>query len=230
MSWRKGILLLFFLVISLPAVTAEGTWQLVDRFKEVSVGEWVKLKYSGGSEHFLLVAGKDEKTITLEEHVREGKEGYVTSWMQIVIDLKKKLPVLVRERMPRGEIRETQIKEDRSNVNEDFYALLTARFAEQPETRWQIVPAGRFLCKQYHAIFNKKFIRIYTSDEIPLYPVVVVIPNYELVIKLASFGKGRESRFFVGAKKPPGDSVNDVPEEVSSPTTTASGTNCPARE
>ena len=176
----------------------------------MSVGEWVKLKYSGGSEHFLLVAAKDEKTITLEEQVQE--QGYVTSWMQIVMDLKKKLPVLVRERTPRGEIRETPIQSDKSNLNEDFYALLTARFVEGAEAPRVVVPAGTFDCKQYYAIFNKKFVRIYFCDKIPLYPVKVVIPNFELVIKLVAFGKGQHSQFFLGAKRSPEASVSNILE------------------
>jgi hypothetical protein len=209
-AWRKTVLILpLFVLISVRAVCSEG-WQLIDRFKDVSLGEWVKLKYSGGSEHFLLVAAKDEKTITLEELVQE--QGYVTSWMQIVIDLKKKLPVLIRERTPRGEIRETPIEGDKSNLNEDFYALLTARFVEETETPRVVVPAGRFACKQYYAIFNKKFVRIYFSDKIPLYPVKVVIPNYELVIKLVAFGKGQESQFLMGAKQSPEGSVGNTPE------------------
>ncbi len=217
LGWMKYSLILPLLMILSTGGASEETWQLVDRFKEVSVGEWVKLRYSGGSEHFLLVASKDDKTITLEELVRE--QGYTTSCTQIVIDLKKKLPILFRERMPRGEIRETEIKEDRSNVNEDFYALLTARFSQQPETRRVVVPAGTFLCKQFYAIFNKKFIRVHVSEKIPLYPVMVVIPNYELVIKLQDFGKGKESRFFTGAKQPPTTSVRNPPEGPAPPAT-----------
>jgi hypothetical protein len=184
-AWRKTVLILpLFVLISVRAVCSEG-WQLIDRFKDVSLGEW-------------------------EELVQE--QGYVTSWMQIVIDLKKKLPVLIRERTPRGEIRETPIEGDKSNLNEDFYALLTARFVEETETPRVVVPAGRFACKQYYAIFNKKFVRIYFSDKIPLYPVKVVIPNYELVIKLVAFGKGQESQFLMGAKRSPEGSVGNTPE------------------
>lgn len=187
------LLLLPLVMISALAATPRGSWQLIDRFKNVSVGEWVKLRYSRTSEHLLLVAAKDEETITLEEMVKE--QGYVTSWMQVVVDLKKRLPVLARKRMPRGEIREIKIEGKESGLNEDFYAILTARFWEEPETQRVVVPAGVFSCKSYHAVYNKKFIRIFFSNKIPLYPVKVVIPNYNLIIRLVAFGKGMESHF-----------------------------------
>ena len=221
----KKLLFLPLLVIIALAATPRETWQLVDRFKNVSAGEWVKLKYSGGPEHVLLVAAKDDKSITLEEIVRE--QGYLTSWTQIVVDLKTKLPVLARERMPLGEIRETKIEGKKSNLNEDFYALLTARFWEEPGTRRVVVPAGTFSCQQYEAVFNKKLIRVYFSNKIPLYPVMVVIPSYELTVKLAAFGKGKESRFFPREKTSPRETVDENPvEDLPSAAPARSETTC----
>jgi len=190
---RRTFLLIPLLVTTAPGARAAETWELIDRLKDVPVGEWVRLSYSRGSEHLLLVAAKDEQTITLEERVRE--KGYVTSWTQVVIDLNKKLPVIFRERMLTGEIREANIEAKESGLNEDFHALLTARFWEQPGTERVVVPAGRFSCKVYESVFNKKFIRIFISSDIPLYPVKVLMPGYELTIRLVAFGKGMESRF-----------------------------------
>ncbi len=214
-AWRKGLLLLPLLVaVSLGARSAEQ-WKLIDRLKNVSVGEWVRLKYSGGSEHILLVAAKDDTTVTLEELIEE--EGYVTSWSQIVIDWKKGLPVLLREKMARGDIRETRIEDEKSNLNEDFYALLTARFWEEPGTERVIVPAGTFSCKSYHAVYNKKAITIFFSNKIPLYPVKVVIPGYSLIIRLVAFGKGMESHFLPSENSSPRQGSGEASVETSSP-------------
>ncbi len=211
--WPKKFLFLPLALLALGATATEG-WQLAERFKEVSAGEWVRLNYSGGSEHLLLAAAKDDNTVTLEERIRE--EGYLTSWTQIVMDLKKRMPVLLRERMPDGQIIETPIQGEKSGLHEDFYALFAAHFFEEPQSERVVVPAGTFSCKVYRAVFNKKLIRIFLSDQIPLYPVKVLIPNYQLTISLAAFGKGMESRF--PSKKteaPEKDTGQTTPEKVS---------------
>lgn len=176
-------------------------WRLTDRFKSVSAGEWVKLRYSGGSEHLLLLAEKDEKTATLEERVRE--EGYLTSWTQVVIDLEKRTPIIFRERTPDGEVREVKIEGEKSNLDVDFHALLTAEFWQEPGTERVIVPAGTFTCEVYRAVYDRKLIRVFFSKTIPLYPVKVLIPNYQLTISLVDFGKGMTSRFLPDREKPP---------------------------
>ncbi len=211
-GWSIFLPLLGFLSI---AATITRTWQLIDRFKDVSVGDWVKLSYSGGSEHLLLVAARDDSTITLEEKVLE--RSYLTGWTQIVVDMKKKLPVLVRERLPGGEIVETEITDQDSVLDEDFQALLTAQFSEEPETERVIVPAGRFYCKVYRAVYNKKLIRIFFSEKIPLYPVKVLIPNYQLTIRLLEFGKGKESNFVPAGQKLPRGSPDRIPGEEKRP-------------
>jgi hypothetical protein len=192
-------------------VVSLGSWELTEKFRNVAVGDWVRLLYTGGAEHLLFVAARDENTVTLEEVVRE--EGYRTSWTQIVVDLEKKLPVVVRERMPGGQIREVKIEGEKSNLDEDFYALLRARFWEQPETERVVVPAGDFRCKVYHGVYNERFIRIYFSQAIPLYPVKVFIPSYNLTIRLAAFGKGMKSRFLPEENVPSKENVGGKPAE-----------------
>jgi len=211
----KRLLFLPLLVILTLGAAPPGAWELIDKFKNVSAGEWVRLSYGRRSEHLLLVAAKDDKTITLEELIKE--QGYVTSWTQMVIDLKKRLPVVLRERMPLGEIREIEIKDAKASLDEDFYALLTARFWQEPGTQRVVVPAGRFVCKEYHAVYNKKSITIFFSNKIPLYPVKVLIPGYNLIIKLAAFGKGMESRFLPPADTAPQSPVDKTPVDEHSP-------------
>jgi len=221
---RKRLLFLPLLLVVALGATSRGSWELIDRFKNVSVGEWVKLRYSRTSEHLLLVAAKDEETMTLEEMVKE--QGYITSWMQIVVDLKKGLPVLARKRMPRGGIREIKIEGKESGLNEDFYAILTARFWEEPKTQRVVVPAGVFSCKSYHAVYNKKFIRIFFSNKIPLYPVKVVIPGYNLIIRLVAFGKGMESHFSPMQGVIPRQRSGEASAEESSPAAECPETGC----
>jgi hypothetical protein len=200
----KTTCLVLLLLCASRAFAAESAipsaWELIDRFKDVSLGDWVKLKYSGGSEHLLLAAAKDKDSITLEERVRE--QGYLTSWTQTVIDLKKKTPVTFRERLPDGVIRELQLDSKQAALDEDFQALLTAKFEEEPGTEVVIVPAGRFSCNIYRAVYNKKLIRVFFSPKVPLYPVKVLIPNYQLTIRLDTFGKEMVSRFFPDGQKP----------------------------
>lgn len=195
----KWFAFLPMLAVAATATTPES-WRLIDRFKDVPVGEWVRLKYTGGSEHLLLVADRGDKTVTLEERVQE--EGYLTSWSQIVIDFEKKGPVAVRERMPDGQIREVPVEGEESSLGEELRALLTARFRRDPGMEVVVVPAGRFSCKVYRGVYDDKFIQIFFSDKIPLYPVKVVIPGYELTIRLVAFGKGMESRFSPKEEKP----------------------------
>jgi hypothetical protein len=183
--------------------TTPQAWRLTDKFKTVSVGEWVRLRYSGGSEHLLLVARKNDETVTLEERVRE--EGYLTSWTQTVIGLKKGLPTLFREKTAEGELREIKLEEDKVQLDEDFQALLAAEFWQEPGTERVVVPAGTFTCQVYRAVYNKKLIRVFLSKEIPLYPVKVLIPNYQLTISLTAYGKGMESRFFPEGESPPAE-------------------------
>jgi len=198
---QKILVVVPLFLLSPAFATAPQGWRLTDRFKSVSVGEWVKLKYSGGSEHLLLLAEKDEKTATLEERVRE--EGYLTCWTQIVIDLEKRVPVMFRERLPDGEVHEVKIEGEKSNLDEDFQALLTAEFWREPGTERVVVPAGTFTCEVYRAVYDQKLIRIFFSKNIPLYPVKVLIPNYQLTISLVDFGKEMKSRFLSDREKPP---------------------------
>jgi len=203
--WRKlSVFLLMLSFLTIGATTPQA-WRLTDRFKTVSPGEWVRLRYSGGSQHLLLVAAKGEKTVTLEERVRE--HGYLTSWTQIVIDLKKGLPIAIRERMLGGEIREIKLEGDKVKLDEEFLALLAARFREEPDTVRVVVPAGTFTSKVYRAVYNKKLIRIFLAKEIPLYPVKVLIPNYQLTISLTAYGKGMESRFFPKEPNSPDENI-----------------------
>jgi hypothetical protein len=94
-----------------------------------------------------------------------------------------------------GEIREIEIEEGKSGLDEEFQALLTAKFWEEPGKQTVIVPAGKFSCTEYRAIFNKKLVQVFFSDKIPLYPVKVLLPYYNLVIRLVDFGKGMKSTF-----------------------------------
>jgi hypothetical protein len=206
-------LLVFLPVLSLFTIgaTTPQAWRLTDKFKTVSPGQWVRLRYSGGSQHLLLAAAKDDKTVTLEERVRE--EGYLTSWTQTVIDLKKGLPVVLRERMPEGEIREIKLESDKVQLDDDFQALLAARFWQEPGTVRVVVPAGVFSCQVYRAVYNKKLIRIFLSKEIPLYPVKVLIPNYQLTISLTAYGKGMESRFYPKEESSPPEGTGETGSE-----------------
>jgi len=220
------MLLLFLPVLAAPAAdtTAAESWQLIDRFKDIPVGEWVRLKYSGGSEHLLLVAARDDAAVTLEEKVHE--QGYLTSWTQVVIDLAKKAPVAVREKTPDGEIHEVRVEGEKSSLAEELYALLTARFRQEPRTELVVVPAGRFACKVYRSVYDDKFIQIFFSDKIPLYPVKVVIPGYELTIRLVAFGKGMESRFFPRDKSPKSDAAEAPASEPLGTPPSAPENNC----
>ncbi len=198
---RKLLVLLSILSLFAIGATTPQAWRLTDKFKTASLGQWVRLKYSSGSDHLLLVAAKGDKTITLEEKVCE--EGYLTSWTQTVIDLKKGVPVVLRERLPQGEIREINLKSDKVELDEDFQALLAAKFWQEPEAERVVVPEGAFTCQVYRAVYNKKLIRIFLSKEIPLYPVKVLIPNYQLTISLMKYGEDMPSRFFRGIESPP---------------------------
>lgn len=202
---HKITIVVSLVLFSSAFAAAPQGWRLTDRFKSVSAGEWVKLRYSGGSEHLLLLAEKDEKTATLEERVRE--EGYLTSWTQVVIDLEKRTPIIFRERTPDGEVREVKIEGEKSNLDADFHALLTAEFWQEPGTERVIVPAGTFTCEVYRAVYDRKLIRVFFSKTIPLYPVKVLIPNYQLTISLVDFGKEMKSRFLPDRQKPTTEST-----------------------
>ena len=97
-----------------------------------------------------------------------------------------------------------------------------ARFWQEPGTQRVVVPAGKFVCREYHAVYNKKSITIFFSNKIPLYPVKVLIPGYNLIIRLVAFGKGMESRFLPPADTAPQDAADNNPTDELSPRVPAS--------
>jgi len=196
-------ILLFLIAISLPLNSF--TMSLVDKYRDIEIGDWVKLELTTGTIQLLFVADRDESSVTIE--VRESDRGFIVSWHQIVIDSVQKRAVLIREKDPvSGTVIEREPLED-----EGIDEVLRAEFIEvgtEKISQTMQVPSEdgkelvekktRFNCVKYKSVIKfdeKRYIEMWYANEIPLYPVKVNVPGLNTTVRLVRHGSGRVSRF-----------------------------------
>jgi hypothetical protein len=180
---------------------------MLDVFRGLKVGDWVRTRWSNKEEHTLLVAARTEETITIEEIVED--RGFRKSWTQMDVSLEDGGLLGLRQRSPEGTIEELEPTPDAQRGTSD---LLTQRFrrdgtddeirinrievyragAAEPE-----IKRGLFLCRRYKITVEKgRWARLWFSKvKLPDYPVRISYPEESLRIDLQAFGSGGESTF-----------------------------------
>ena len=201
MRVRKIFIFVIFIVSIIISSICPGM-TLIEKYKDIKVGDWVKLEVSNGTKQLLFVADKDDKSITIE--IKEYDRGFVVSWRQLVIDIPEKKTVLIREKDPvSGKIIERKPLE-----GESVDDVLQARFDKKGDEKLRHtlqVPSDdgkrliekrmTFDCEVYKTVLEDRFVEIWYSKEIPLYPLKANIPGLNTTIKLVRYGSGWESRF-----------------------------------
>jgi len=201
MGGRKGLYIVGFFVGFLIS-TSSFTMTLVEKYADVKVGDWVKLEISNGTTQLIFVADRDEKSVTVE--VKEYDRGFIVSWRQLVIDTDEKTTVLIREKDPvMGRVLEREPFEDEGEDE-----VLRAEFVEKGTEKLRqtiqfpsedgkelVEKRMTFNCVVYKTIIEKRFIEMWYSEEIPLYPVKVNIPGLNTTIWLRRYGSDMKSRF-----------------------------------
>lgn len=164
--------------------------KLLEKYENLKAGQWVTFKSAKHTRHTLLVAHRDGDLITLEEKITE--RGMITSWTQLVIDVKKKKATLFRERDPIANlITQRKATDDDQEIDE----ILRLNFRPEGNDRVR-VPAGKFDCEVLSAILDGDLIRIWFAKEITLYPVKIALYKYSKEIKLTDHGDSKQSEFF----------------------------------
>jgi len=184
---------------------------LVEKYADLKAGDWVRLDLTNKTRQLLFVAAKDEKTVTIE--VEEKDRGFVVSLRQLVIDVKEKRTILVRDKDPvSGEVKE-HLPNEEENIDEvlqtEFRFIadekLTHKIEELDEKKLEYVSKTKtFNCKYYKSTIDNRFVEMWYSDEIPLYPLKANIPGLQTTIRLVRFGTGMKSKF-----QPANDSKED---------------------
>ncbi len=200
----------FALVISLGFVilSEADAFDLIDRYEEVKEGQWVKTKWSNGTVHTLLIAKRQGDIVTLEEKIED--RGFITAWTQTDIDINNRKVLAHRYRDPLTQ----GVIEEKASEDEELDLVLRLTFDEEGDEKLKLelefydeekqkteTRKVSFECKKYKTIWEGKFVEIWFSDEIPLYPLKVNIFRYDLTIKLVGYGENRNSDFYP-AKQP----------------------------
>ena len=192
------MILLDFVILS-----EADAFDLIDRYKEVKEGQWVKTKWSNGTIHTLLIAKRQGDIVTLEEKVED--RGFITAWTQTDIDINKRKVLAHRYRDPLTE----GVIEKKAREDEELDLVLRLTFDEEGDEKLRLelefydektqeieMRRVSFKCKKYRTVWEGKFVEIWFSDKIPLYPLKVNIFRYDLTIKLIGYGENRNSDFY----------------------------------
>jgi hypothetical protein len=179
---------------------------MLDVFRGLKVGDWVRTRWTNKEIHTLLVAARTETMITIEEIVED--RGFRKAWTQMDVSLDDGSLLALRVRLPDGTIEEREPAPESQRGTSD---LLDQKFrrdgddeirinrievykagVEQPEIR-----RGLFLCRRYRITVEKgRWARLWFSKvKLPDYPVKINYPEENLTILLEAFGSGRASTF-----------------------------------
>jgi hypothetical protein len=187
---------------------AEPTCML-DVFRQLKVGDWVRTRWSNKEEHTLLVAARTDEQITIEEIVQD--RGFRKAWTQLDVSLADGTLLALRERLADGTI---EAREPSAESQRGTSDLLVERF--RPDGREElklgaiIVYAdgekrdekrGLFLCRRYRiTVEENRYAHLWFSRvKLPDYPVRIHYYEEHLTIQLEAFGTGRASEFSTSA-------------------------------
>jgi len=187
-----------------PEQAAEPTCML-DVFRRLEVGDWVRTRWSNKEEHTLLVAARADEQITIEEIVED--RGFRKAWTQLDVSLADGTLLALRERLADGTIEAREPSPESQRGTSD---LLVEPFRpdgrEEIELRAIAVYAdgekrdekkGLFLCRRYRiTVEENRYAHLWFSRvKLPDYPVKIHYYEEHLTIQLEAFGTGRESEF-----------------------------------
>jgi hypothetical protein len=188
-----------------PDQPAEPTCML-DVFKRLEVGDWVRTRWTNKEEHTLLVAARTEETMTIEEIVED--RGFTKAWTQLDVSLEDGSLIALRERLADGTIEEREPESDAQQGTSD---LLVRPFRpdghDEQQGRIEVfapdqaepqqVLRGTFLCRRYKITVEEgRYAHIWFSQKkLPDYPIKIHYYERNLTIELRAFGTGRASTF-----------------------------------
>ncbi len=178
---------------------------MLDVFRRLEVGDWVRTRWSNKEEHTLLVAARADEQITIEEIVED--RGFRKAWTQLDVSLADGTLLALRERLADGTIEAREPSPESQRGTSD---LLVEPFRpdgrEEIELRAIAVYAdgekrdekkGLFLCRRYRiTVEENRYAHLWFSRvKLPEYPVKIHYYEEHLTIQLEAFGTGRESEF-----------------------------------
>jgi hypothetical protein len=188
-----------------PAAAQEPGCML-DVFKRLEVGNWVRTRWTNKEEHTLLVAAKTDRTITIEEIVED--RGLTKAWTQLDVSLEDGSLLALRERLADGTIEEREPDSDaqqgtsdllvrpfRPDGHDEQQGRIEVFAGDQQEP--QQVLRGTFLCRRYKITVEEgRYAHIWFSQKkLPDYPIKIHYYERNLTIELKAFGTGRASTF-----------------------------------
>jgi hypothetical protein len=197
-----------------PAEAPKEPACMLDVFKRLAVGDWVRTRWTNKETHTLLVAAKDDKTITIEEIVNNPKLKAPIGWTQLDVSLEDGTLVALRDRLADGTIEEREPTADAQRGTSD---LLTEPFRPDGGENLRLDPIdvydggtktgvkrGLFLCRRYRITVEKnRYAHVWFSRvKLPQYPVKIHYYEENLTILLEAFGTARASEFTTKPEPP----------------------------
>jgi len=189
-----------------PSEKPKPPMSMLDVFRGLKVGDWVRTRWTNKEVHTLLVAARSETTVTIEEIVED--RGFRKAWTQVDVALEDGALVALRERLADGTIEEREPTPDAQRGTSD---LLAQKFRRDGDDEIEIrrievykegvaepeIERGLFLCRRYKITVEEgRWARLWFSKEkLPDYPVKISYPEENLGIQLEAFGRGRASTF-----------------------------------
>jgi hypothetical protein len=179
---------------------------MLDVFKRLEVGNWIRTRWTNKEEHTLLVAAKTDKMITIEEIVED--RGLTKAWTQLDVSLEDGSLLAMRERLADGTIEEREPDSDaqqgtsdllvrpfRPDGHDEQQGRIEVFAADQQEP--QQVLRGTFSCRRYKITVEEgRYAHVWFSQKkLPDYPIKIHYYERNLTIELKAFGAGRASTF-----------------------------------
>jgi hypothetical protein len=187
---------------------------MLDVFKRLAVGDWVRTRWTNKETHTLLVAAKTDTLITIEEIVHNPKLTAPIAWTQLDVSLEDGSLAALRERLADGTIEKREPSAESQRGTSD---LLTQPFRPDGADELRLDPIevyadgtktgttrGPFQCRRYRITVEKgRYAHVWFSRvKLAQYPVKIHYYEENLTIKLEAFGTGRASEFTTPPQEP----------------------------
>lgn len=191
-----------------PETNAEPAC-LLDVFRRLHEGDWVRTRWTNKEEHTLLVTSRTDEVITIEEIVED--RALRKAWTQLDVNLEDGRLLALRERLADGTVLEREPEAESQRGTSDLLREpfrpdgedeIEARIeVHAPDVAEPQTLRRAFLCRRYKITVEEgRYAHVWYSGQVPNYPIKIHYYERDLTIALKAFGTGRESAF---TKPPP---------------------------
>ncbi|MDP8218264.1 MAG: hypothetical protein P9M03_06020 [Candidatus Theseobacter exili] len=175
---KRFIFFLWIFLLILISANDLQALKISDFYKEVQPGQWILMKSSDGLSTRTIIEKKDSEKIELQIESFSDKE--LISISDQIYDCFRNKIVYIKTRDKTGRIFELSSDDTQTD---DFFNLDYTLIGEETV----MVPAGKFICKVYKAIYQDHVVKAWISTEVPVFHLVKISAQ-GISVRLVDFG------------------------------------------